>query len=112
MPTIKGKIICAFVLRSVEPARKLRNVSHSLMKPLKSGSPAIEQQPTRTAAPVTGIRRCNPPSSFKSDRMSGIRNRAGAEKQQALEESMVKSVQERSDERQSRAERGMMRQER
>ena len=49
----------------LEPARKLRNVSHSLTKPLKSGSPAIEQQPTSTAVPVSGIRRCKPPSSFK-----------------------------------------------
>ena len=111
MPTIKGKIICALVLNRLEPARKLRNVSHSLTKPLKSGSPAIEQQPTRTAAPVNGIRRCKPSQFVQIDRMSGIRNRAGAEKQQALEQSMVEGVQERSDKRQSRAKRGMMRQE-
>src|SRR5690242_20806043 len=43
-----------------------RKVSHSLMKPLKSGNPTIEQQAIRKVAPVTGIRRCNPPSSSKS----------------------------------------------
>src|SRR5207253_5304125 len=46
-PAERGNTICASVLGRVAPARKLRNVSHSLMKPLKSGSPAIEQHATR-----------------------------------------------------------------
>jgi len=65
-PTISGSTICALVFVRTEPARKLRKVSHSLMKPLKSGNPTIEQQAIRKVAPVAGIRRCNPPSSSKS----------------------------------------------
>ncbi len=72
------------------------------MKPLKSGSPMMEQHPIRNTAPVTGIRRCKPPSSSRSTVWRGICNRAGAKEQETLEERVIKGVQQSPGQGQSR----------
>ena len=97
-------------LISAEPARKLRNVSHSLTKPLNSGSPAIEQQANKNSRSGERHPALQPAEFLQIYSMGCIRNRAGAEKQQALEKRMIESVQQRRDERQSRPSGSMMRQ--
>ena len=48
------------------PGRKDWKSSHSLTKPLKGGSAAIESAPTRNAAAVHGIRLIRPPRRLRS----------------------------------------------
>ena len=84
------------------PARKLRKVSHSLMKSLNKGNPTIEQHATRKTMPVTRICLSNPPSSSRSMGVGGVGNCAGPEKQQALEQRMVERVKQGAHERERR----------
>ena len=61
---------------------------------MSGGSPTIAAAPIRNATPVHGIRFSSPPSSSSSRRVRRVLHRAGAEKQQPLEDAWLSDVQQ------------------
>ncbi len=67
---------------------------NSLTKPLRGGNPEIAAAPTRNVAPVHGMRLQQPAEVVEVAGPGRVRDRAGPEEEEALEQRVVEHVEE------------------